>query len=153
MDKKGIEEWRDTMVSISYKIFADRGRLVPVALILTGTGDTEAIGSLFGNLDEKDKFAMKMCLTCKAMQAQALLFISESWIVEAAAAINCAPSQHPDRREVVMFNFETPTEQTAKVAKIVRPPDGKAYIEKAEWTTAMQYQGRFVNILYRGDKT
>lgn len=77
----------------------------------------------------KDNFATLAKLVCIAHGADAAVFVSEAWMIKAkqdqALDLNQAPSESPDRQEVVIIMGETREGHMQKFLPILRHENGK----------------------------
>jgi hypothetical protein len=86
-----------------------------------------------------------------AKDVVAYVFIDEAWIADGlteAEAATVNPERHPDRHEAVIISAESEHEgQRFATREIVRPKQGKPFLEALEMSDFPQAQGRLVGLL------
>ncbi len=162
--------WRDAMAQQSRILFAQKGELEPVALFLLQDGSMAMVIADHGFVteDDKDKFAFEMEMAVKLLKPIAMLHVSESWTVMLEPAVltgmdvgpkilknmpdlKIPPSQHPDRKEIISYIFETKNVQQAMMVPILRPQDGVPTLGISDWLQ-MDVRGRFGGCLYKKEE-
>jgi hypothetical protein len=92
------------LIEYAESIFAEDGEVAPTAFFLTG--DTVMVmGLTFGNEEEKDIMAQLMGTVANEIGADAIGFISETWMASGETkeeALALPPSQRPDRKEAIV---------------------------------------------------
>lgn len=75
---------------------------------------------------DKRVYAAVIAAAAKSCGATRVFLISESWVVSGQAEIDCPPSEHPDRKEVLMVAWTTADRQDGLATiPIVRDASGK----------------------------
>jgi hypothetical protein len=71
----------------------------------------------------------------KDMEADAYVFINEAWCVEVREIPKIPPSEHPDRKEVVVISAENANRQLIGRRAILRPAGDKPSLAPLELNT------------------
>jgi hypothetical protein len=97
------------------------------------------------------EIAMRKLL--RSSGADAYVFMDEAWIVESknkeGVPLDIAPSEHPDRREIVVITAEDKTSQLIASRNILRPDNGKPSLAPLEIYGEVTLQGRMTNLMSR----
>lgn len=104
----------------------------------------------------KDEIASIVKKAVEALEASAVLFLTEAWYyINPDPDINfedqVAPSQHPERKEAVFLQYESASECLSGRANILRGPDGRPKLCDLVIYPVEAKRGRFSNLL-RKDK-
>jgi len=124
--------------------FAHTGKMATVLTCFTDSQALNVLPRLTDN-EAKDKFAELVTLLCTAESAKAIAFIAESWLCKDLTA---RPSEHPDRREVVILSIEMrghPSE--IWTYPIIRNGTEKPKLGKPTVVPSADLSGRFTNLL------
>jgi hypothetical protein len=101
----------------------------------------------------KELVMMAMRKLLRSSGAEAYVFMDEAWIVESknqeALPLDIAPSEHPDRREVVVITAEDETGQLIARRNILRPDNGKPSLAPLEIYGEVTLKGRMTNLMSR----
>jgi len=146
------KEFFDTIFEAVKLNFETHDQLMPVAFI--GNDKTfGVVGGYFGDNSDKDAFAEAVKETAKEIHATFVLFVSESWIAPEAAQDFIdnrdkypSVSDHPLRKEVVVFQYESHTGCKVGIGEIVRTATTKTLI-KPTLRDVDGMQGRFTHLL------
>jgi hypothetical protein len=98
----------------------------------------------------KEVVAMAMRKLLQTTRAEAYVFMDEAWVVEAKEVnLDVAPSEHPDRREIVVITAEDETSQLLARRNILRPTDGKPSLAPLEIYGDGKLEGDMTNLMSR----
>jgi hypothetical protein len=104
------------------KLFDIKGELRPVYMV-----ETEDALNLMPpppHLSKEDAIRLIKKIM-KEIGATGYVFVDEAWIVEGDRSdLKIPPSEHPRRKEVVIFIAETDSETLLAQREIIRPPGG-----------------------------
>ena len=164
------QEFCDRVCRLSEQIFADCGRVELLAALL-GTRHPETRQLLdepqlfviapdepAESIEKKDLFAVAVRSAARALGATTVALVMEAWMVQPEAIneplnrakidalLDMAPSEHPDRVEIVTVTVETKNGTTAYTAPIERDADGKGRLLPF---TCLGKQGRMEGRLSR----
>jgi hypothetical protein len=152
------------MQKIAAQCFLHQGEHAPQIMNLTKDGEMQIVLVVGMDDDEqKDKVA-EMMVRFVEDGSQAVAFITEAWTVcqtdldEGQNCTNVRPSQHPNRKEILMVTYSTPFAEWVASADIIREEtdpwggrmsDLQENLRLSEWTRMEipgMNPGRFTNI-------
>ena len=150
-----MEVYRKTKASMEAE-----GELTPTFFI----GNEEGLGILpaqWRTDTEKDMYSNLVRQVCKKISATFILFVSETWVVEGAAAEDFQKNRnkyegvkdHPLAREVISLFYEGEDgfNMFANVP-ITRKEDGKPILGELKIVNGAMQEGRFANFLQKAQK-
>lgn len=142
------KEMMDHLAGFAKRTFEDHGEIIPMWVIIGKNDDIVPILSPFSSDEEKDATAEFIRSKAKEMDAKPVGFMCEAWVVEAKAGtkIDCQPSQHTDRREVIQIYAEDKPGSLFGTYYILRPEHGKAKLSPFKVFDG-DASGRFTSIL------
>ena len=124
--------------SIAALILKKEGRVNPVAFLHTDNGVSLIEIEMPNTQRGKDALAAALRQMVKRQKAKMVVMVMEAWMAvptpqESAYFHNegvfpTAPSQHPQRKEIVLFSFQTPDETCSAFAVISRDQKNKPSI-------------------------
>jgi hypothetical protein len=146
------------------QMFDKQGDIDPIWLVETVSGEQQIIVSPvmapsgLSAGDYKDKLAAKMREIFADLDVGRYARAAECWTVDAAiteeqfalhyAALGYTLANHPNRREVVLFEAEDGTEVLTAFRDIVRPAHGKPYLGKlGAIERCRRLHGRWIGLL------
>jgi hypothetical protein len=92
----------------------------------------------------KDALARQVRAIFRERNVMRYVYVAEAW---SANGINCRPSEHPLRREVVFIQGEDGSKQLVAIRDIVRPEGGKPYLAELKIERAGAMEGRLAGLL------
>lgn len=119
---------------------------MPTWLLQDAEGRLEIYFTPWSSNLDKALAGLFMCRQIKLNKAVRVVFVSETWMVETKGdkEIHCQPSQHPDRKEVLMINGEDKTgEQVYRHYEILRPQNKLGPAMNRDYAVSV---GRFANM-------
>lgn len=112
----------DLVVEGTRMMVSAYGGVAMHALMYDGTGN---LAYLPGMDVDKRVYAAVIKAAAKGSGSTAVFLVSEAWTVAGdAPELNCPPSEHPDRREVVMVAWTTVEGETGLVAYDILRTEG-----------------------------
>jgi hypothetical protein len=81
----------------------------------------------------KEIVTLAMRKLLRVSHAEAYVFMDEAWTVAAKEVPNVPPSEHPDRREIVLITAEDAIEQVLAERNILRPAGAKPSLAPLEF--------------------
>lgn len=127
------------------------GGVLPVFLVGRGTEVIVPIGAMFRNAQEKDKVASYVQKVCHDVDADFVIFVSESYSYIGADAEKMyakygSVEKIPNRKEVVTIQYESNGVVIGGIAEIVMI-DGIKTCGKMTWQKMEKGGGRFSDLL------
>lgn len=101
-----IKEICDTLFQIaSEKLFADG--YFQITFFIVEDTNIIYVPELFPLVNARERSIMGsiVCEAAKKINADAVVMVSESWMVKDEKEINCAPSEHPNRFDILMLTY------------------------------------------------
>lgn len=140
---------KGTFGSACFMMLEDEKAEVPP--FMTQEGNLVFMPIPLGYATDKNMVACAVRLAAVTLNATALSFVSEAWMVSAdtsdmAKAIKITPSQHPERKECLIITNETKTTISSTMIDISRNEDGTPSLGEEKVTDELS--GRFANFLY-----
>lgn len=103
---------------------------------------------LFRSIQDKEKVSLVVNGFCRKVDADALFFISETWVVVRTKDDipgDCEVSKEPDRQERLMVIFSDGYGKGDMLsAVILRDNEGNPHMEKSEWASTGEMVGRML---------
>lgn len=148
----------------------ETGQLRPAAMFGTFENDGSdkfALGlvplppEMFNNGGAKDFISKMLKTVAKEIKPDFFVFITDAWMtmttsleeMEVKRAQFGQVENFPDRKEVIMVNIETKTEQLGKTLAYTRDENNKIEFEEPllDDNTLPKFTGRFARILFEGE--
>ena len=147
-----LQKLFDTAAENARNIFNETGEVLPMWHVVTGNNENALIATPWG--DEEDKHATIFALRqlFRQMKAKRYVMITEAWVATASTEREIRqgppPSEHPDRREVLMINAEDRDGSSLiGLYYILRPEHGPAKLSPLTMRPFEETKGRMVNML------
>lgn len=157
-DQFSVDGWFAHTVQSYREIFLLDGQLRQIALLAMGVRTDKGprvlilavpIEAFAGREDAR----MALEVLKQSSDVRAYIFAAEAWAVPNVSpedAGRVAPSEHPDRREVLMFAMETRAKSRAIWVGIERDADGLPILGEDEvQPEALMISGMFGGLLYQ----
>jgi hypothetical protein len=155
----GIEFTLDKMLELAegqtrHMLIGTKEQLMPVFFILTGEDEIMIVGTPWRGDTEKALISAQLREMMKECEAKAYLFITEAWISPQPKGWKLgdpddglAPSERPDREEIVQAMAVNGFETKFRNWKIIRAPDGSCADLKLDDKGISVYVSRFDGLL------
>lgn len=149
---EALEELMNETEMIATAAMRDIGEIPPALFIHGKEGKAIFRPKSMSNVEEKNRFAEDSRAMCIAQGADAAVFCSEAWMrtpkADEKLDVSIAPSQAPDRQEVLILMGESRTGHIHKTLPILRAADGKfAGFGEATEIRPDNVEGRFSQFL------
>jgi hypothetical protein len=126
---EALEELMNEAQLIATTMMREIGEMSAALFVHGNDGKTIFRPTSMDNEASKDRFAEDSKMVCIACGADAVVYCSEAWMLtpkkDKPLDLSIAPSQSPDRKEVLVFIGEARGEYIHKSLPIVRDGDGK----------------------------
>lgn len=132
-----------------------QGRIPPILFIHGSEGKVMIGPESMADEAAKEKFVTMARVVCLAHDADATVFVSEAWCKAAAPGekldLSKAPSQCPDRQEVLVMLGETRHKCRHRIVPLLRGGDGRFQgFGEDHKTDAEKIRGRFAEFVPPG---
>jgi hypothetical protein len=149
---EALEELMNEAQLIATTMMREIGEMSAALFVHGSDGKTIFRPKNMDNEAAKDRFAADSRMICAASAADAVVYCSEAWMLtpqkDKPLDLSIAPSQSPDRQEVLLFMGETRGEYIHKSLPIVRDEGGKfAGLGEATEIHPDSVKGRFAHLL------
>lgn len=122
------------------------GRLIPAFICFGRRSGPHLFLTQLTDDASKDEFVKGIRLLCIAEDAQAAVFIAESWMGAQNSLVR--PSESPNRREVITVRIELPGNQgEINIYPILRDSNGKPRLGELEFQSPLTGLDRFSRFL------
>lgn len=133
-------------------MFRKHGEVQPMWHAVDGNDQHILIATPWRDDDEKDATSQALRTMFRAKNVKRFAFICEAWVatVKTLAEVNdgLRPSEHPDRREVLMINAEDRQgNELSGFFYILRPEHGPATLSPLHMNDFTGMKGRFTGML------
>ena len=104
-----LQKLFDVAAMNAKRIFEDSGEVLPMWHVVDGNGDNLLLATPWTSDEEKRDIIVKLRELFRLRKVKRLVFMVEAWIAAVRAdseGETPRPSEHPDRREVIIINAE-----------------------------------------------
>lgn len=134
------------------RMFRESGEVVPMWHAVDGNDEHILIATPWSSDEEKDITSRALRQMFRAKKVKRFAFMVEAWTAEVStlAEVNEGPrpSEHPDRREVLMITAENREGNSLSgFFYILRPEHGKATLSPLHMNDYHAVVGRFTDML------
>jgi hypothetical protein len=150
--KTELEDFFANAAENAMRIFGESGEILPMWHVVDGNDEHVLIATPWSSDEEKDITQRGLRMMFQAKHVKRLAFICEAWIATVNTMTEAKegprPSEHPDRREVLIINAE---DRWGNVLSgnffILRPERGPATLSPLHMNDYDAMQGRFMGML------
>jgi hypothetical protein len=146
-----LQDLFDNAAANAKRMFDETGEVLAMWHAVNGKNENILIATPWGDEDEKDATVDALRHLFRAQHVKRFAFIVEAWVRQAVSMedINsCPPSEHPDRREILMITAEDRDgSQIMGFYYILRPEHGPAKLSPLHVQPYDATAGRMVGLL------
>ena len=134
VDLNNLEALFNHQIEFAKRIFEDKGEVLPMWVGQDESGAVYPMTVLFNTQEEKAQAAEAIKMLFERNNIIRYVSMVESWMVitdQAVDALTIRPSQHPDRKEVIIIAAEeVGREGMVGYLEIIRKDDGKVELSE-----------------------
>ena len=161
MSDEDFKEWKKYILKTVFELFEKDKGIEPAVIFVTPDPEKKKkyltgfmpTGMFMVSNEGKEVLSMVVKKLCTEKPIVALAFISEAWMGSHQGQSKeeiknmPPPSEDPDRKEIVMINFETPFSCEHQIYDIIREEGKGPSIDKKSKVETAGIEGRFAHLL------